>query len=824
MSSRRRSAVSRAIMWFDRRREDPCADDTDHAGTSGEPAVMDVTEAAARRDRTPEEPAPAAQAGPTVPRWPSERVLAPAVMLVLTGIAAGLPLVGNRIFYYWDDTAAAAVGIWHRVAEAVLAGRLPLLELDMWRGGNLVGEAATGMWNPLVLAANLATHQLTNLALAISLVKAGFMVLMAFGTYLVARDHGARPWAAALVGLAFPLAGYNLFMDGTAWINAQMTTALVPYVWWTARRAVHRGGSLFWVVLAGYLCSSIGSPYGLLATALVVLAVMVEGWCSGQRWRVAGVAAAGVATALVTAFVFIPLVGTSVVGYRQDSPTFNDGFLVPTLTDLFGLSNPAFQPFVTTFGLPVMEFPGLYLGWFLLPTLPWLRWGVLRDRWRPLVGLAVFGGASLVLMLGPSNLWMFRWPARLIPFFLLAVALTWAVVASGGFHRTRPVARSALSVSLVAFAGYLGWASVPDTLPRQLLGAAAVLLLLVPLLAGWASRAGGFVLLATGTVGVLALQLTWFPSNANTAGYQFPLHADELRDRFADRYQGMTVQFADLARADPATVEPHGIYRDVLFGSLYTIPEVETLTAYSGIGFSALDGAQCLNFYGSVTCPEAWERFWRRPLGGPAPLVDLLRAETVVAQHALVDVREEPAPPGWERQEVTDFVTVWRRTEPLPHPDGRVSHVPAGVEVTRDEVVGRSGELVDFTRDDPSAPTRLTFARLAWPGYSASVDGAPVPTRTGPDGLLQVELPAGMDGGSLELRWNAPGLGLGMGLLAAGLVLTAGLVLVTTTHRRRRRRSGDSEVSPVEPTRTTEPTSAAPEHERKEDHHDSGHP
>src|SRR5689334_4292395 len=90
---------------------------------------------------------------------PTRRRWLPAVlMLVAVGIAAGLPLFRNTIFYYWDDTAGAAVTQWRRIAEAVVEGHFPLLNLDMWRGGNFAAEAATGMWNPVMLLIAVATH------------------------------------------------------------------------------------------------------------------------------------------------------------------------------------------------------------------------------------------------------------------------------------------------------------------------------------------------------------------------------------------------------------------------------------------------------------------------------------------------------------------------------------------------------------------------------------------------------------------------------------------------------------------------------------------
>ena len=40
-------------------------------------------------------------------------------MLVAVAVGAALPLVRNHIFYFWDDSAGAAVPVWHRIAQSV---------------------------------------------------------------------------------------------------------------------------------------------------------------------------------------------------------------------------------------------------------------------------------------------------------------------------------------------------------------------------------------------------------------------------------------------------------------------------------------------------------------------------------------------------------------------------------------------------------------------------------------------------------------------------------------------------------------------------------
>lgn len=698
------------------------------------------------------------------------RWVAPLVMLAAVGVAAGLPLIRNHSFYFWDDTAAVGVPMWHRIAQSVLHGHLPLLNLDMWRGGNFAAEAATGMWNPVVVLVAIAIYPIDNLAVGIALGKTFFILLMAGGGYLLARNYRVPPWLAATVGTALPLAGYSFFMDGTAWVNALMLTAFTPWVWWTARLVAHQGRSPLLLIATGYLAVSIGNPYGLLATGFVLLAVIVESWPANRR-RVLVLLLSGVAVASLCVLVYLPLLLTSSVGFRAASQTLNDGLLKPSVTTLLELSSPGTQPFLPNFSAAHgnISVPVAYLAWFVLPMLPWLRWRLLRERWREHVGLYVFGGAVLLLMLGPSQIWMFRWPLRLIDFLWFPVLLLWALLAARGFRRDRWVLRASLSAVIVAVGAYLAWGERTTTWTWDIIGALVVLGL-----AAGAIRFGTGVLIY-GSVVVLAIQVSWFPANHTVADYNFPTSAQLLRHRFA-KYHGTTVQLADFG-LDPPDRAPDRLYLDVLYGSMYSVAGVDSTTAYSGIGFTPMDSALCQTYQGSVSCPAAWPNLWARPAGYPVPLADLLRADTVVVQNSLVDTRKSAAPPGWHRAfdaEDSGLTTVWTRDRPLPWP-GRLSY--ANVSVTADDMVGRVDESVSY-RSDGNQPAELTFARLDWPGYRATVNGAAAKVISGPDGLVTVELPRGVRDGQVSLTWQPPGLMISLVCFVIGLLLSIGLAVI----------------------------------------------
>ncbi len=703
-------------------------------------------------------------AEPVTVAQPSRRTAGigwPLVMLATVAVAVALPVVNNHGFYFWDDTAAAAVPVWHRIAESVLHGRLPLLAPDLWRGGNFAAEAATGMWNPVLVALMVAIYPIDNLAVGITLAKACLVLLASGGTYLLARDHGVGRPLAAVAGTAIPLAGYSFFMDGTAWVNALALTAATPWLWWTAR-LVARGRCPLWLVLTGYLAVSIGNPYALPVLGLAVLAVCVE-----TRRRMVPLVLAGLAVLLLDVMVYLPLLLTSQVGVRAASGTVNDGFLKPNLTNLLELSTPSAQPYLVNFadifGIGWFAVPVTYLAWFVLPTLPWLRWRLLRERWRAHLGLYVFGGSFGLLMLGPSQVWMFRWPLRLIDFLWFPVVILWALLAGEGFQRTRLRARAAASAAIVAAGAYLAWGERTETWPRHVVGA-LVVAALVAVLLWWHEVA----VLIAGSLLVLAVQLVWFPANGAVTDYHFPTSAALLHARFA-KYTAPVVQLSDVLR-DARQRSPSQAYRDELYGSMYGVAGVESTTAYSGIGYTALDSALCEAYQGSTSCPATWHTLWRAPAGYRTPLVDLLRANTIVVQNSLVDTRGLPAPLGWHRSpalEDSGLVTVWTRDVPI-RSGGRVSDAE-GVDVLSDDATGPTTERLSVR-----GTGSVTFARLAWPGYSATLGGQPVGVRSGPDGLLVVDVPVS---GDVSVSWSPPGWQVSLVAFGLGVVLAIGLAV-----------------------------------------------
>jgi hypothetical protein len=133
---------------------------------------------------------------------------------------------------------------------------------------------------------------------------------------------------------------------------------------------------------------------------------------------------------------------------------------------------------------------------------------------------------------------------------------------------------------------------------------------------------------------------------------------------------------------------------------------------------------------------------------------------------------------------------VWVR-DPVVGYDGRLSWTSPGIRVLSD----RSTATSESVTVRAGTGGRLVFARLAWPGYTATLDGEPVDVRDGPAGLLAVDVPAGRH--DLEIAFRSPGLAEGADVLAVAallsLVQSAGWIVA--------RRRGQRSVAPPDDAR-----------------------
>ncbi|MFC0546528.1 hypothetical protein [Kutzneria chonburiensis] len=695
-------------------------------------------------------------------RWRRAR-LPLGVCVVVAGLAL-LPLIKNRIFYFWDDSAAVFVPSWRYMGTQLLSGHFPVLAHDLWMGGNISAEAQLSLWNPVMLLNDMVVASLPDLAVAATFVKIQFLVLLALGTYLLCREYGARPGASAAVAVLLPFAGFTLYFDAAAWAISMISFSFIPHLWWSARKSARGRLNPIVPVFFGFMAMSAGSPYGALGVVVVMTVVIAERlllkhWSASLR-----LVLIGAAVALTGVVVYMPLVLAGDVTFRDNTHAHNFGYMVTALGDLLNLSSPTYLPHEQANQLDHLTVPYSYLGWFILPLAPWLRWSVLKENVRARSALLIFGGIYILATTGPTELWLFRWPMRLVDYPYLPVCVLVAIVLSQGLRTTFLSRRILGSALLIGVQTVLAWSATPEQKYRHL----AIGLLIAALVAAVvfvARRNKRFVptVLVFGTAITLFLELNWYPYNAAATAWNMPHNMEELHKRF-DRYTGNTFTVASVGFQDPGA-NPDGAWKDMLAGSMYAAAGVKSVNSYTGIGFVKFMNALCLGQSGA-SCAESYKKLWEvQPEG--VSLADLLRLETVVVRKGYATVGTPP--PGWRVLSTDDQATVLRRIDPLPWPNGTVSWTDSGVTVTADQQQPLTGETLSY-----KGSGKIVLAGLAWPGMTASVNGVAVPVQIGTAGLMTLDLPSAPQGATLEVTFDEPGFSYGIPLLIVGLLLGLG--------------------------------------------------
>lgn len=712
------------------------------------------------------------------------RVLWPSGVVLVTALYSLIPLLGSREVYMRGDSSAQFGPTWFHLGEMVREGAWPtFLDPDSFAGGNYAAEALFGIWNPINLLVWLAVSACSDLLVAVTLVKTCVLAALALGTYLLAREYAAAPWAAAAVATALPFSGFTLWWDAGSWPAGLIAFAYAPWVWWAFRRTLRGTLTPLWAFLVGVLAVTQGNPYGTLAVVVVGAGLLIEGLVTSNRGGALRLTLVGGCVAAFLPLVYLPLLASSALAARSGGPVIgNTGRLRPEIGDLLGLSSPTYVPGIDAVTGP-MPVPAVYFCWFLLPLLPWLRYEVLRGRRRELAGIAAIGLVYLLMAIGPSELWLFRWPLRLVEYVYLALGVGLAVVLTQGLRRDHARQRLVATGALLAFSAYHSWAQHPNW-TQVALGGTLMLLALTAVLLAWhrwapASHALLALLLIAGTGLVLTGQALVFKENEGSRGYHVPTDVAELERRFGD-LDGRVMQFVDLQPLQNQNRDRalRRAWHSYLPGGMYHVAGVDAVNNYTGMGFRPFERRFCFHYEG-FTRPCGYPRVWKPAERGQPSMADLLKLETiVVATEQAVGVR--PAA-DWETVSADERI-VLRRTSELPYAGSRLSWAEEGVSVEDARSVDDHHEELEVSA--PRGGT-LVFAMLAWPGYTATLDGKAIEVEHNEAGLLMLELPEGAEG-TVELGYRTPGLGVGLASAALGTLGALALALLPVVRRRRR--------------------------------------
>jgi hypothetical protein len=243
------------------------------------------------------------------------------------------------------------------------------------------------------------------------------------------------------------------------------------------------------------------------------------------------------------------------------------------------------------------------------------------------------------------------------------------------------------------------------------------------------------------------------------------------------------MQFADLKplqnKGQVAKLER--AWNTYLPGSMYHPAGVEAVNNYTGMGFLPFGKNFCMEYDG-LTQPCGYRNLWKVGGSGQPSLADLMKLDTIVVQPELA--KGVTPGEGWTEESADDKVIVLRHDGEQPYAGSELSWASDGVEVAHAATQSDLHETLDVTSAEEGG--QLVFSMLAWPGWSAELDGKPLSVTRSDIGLLTVTLPAGASG-TVDLTYRPPGLALGLLGAGAGTVLGLGLGLIGWRSWRRRR-------------------------------------
>jgi hypothetical protein len=255
-----------------------------------------------------------------------------------------------------------------------------------------------------------------------------------------------------------------------------------------------------------------------------------------------------------------------------------------------------------------------------------------------------------------------------------------------------------------------------------------------------------------GSLFVLMTQLWLSPASAPLRNYNSP---GTISSEFIERHNqdpGNFLQIANFDRMSKSSIDSREIWDEVLLGSWPTLSGIPILNSYSASGFEDFDSSLCLLPNGS-SCPEAFRKLNSTFLGYSKNLGELLGINTVLVQVSnQYESLDSDLLKDWDLVACQTYTCTFQRL--IATDTGQVAYSPAGLSIQTESYSSRNSVFNISGNGD-----KVLIRRLNWPGYSAKLGETPIEIRTGPAGLVELDLPSReLMNEKLELNWQVPGI------------------------------------------------------------------
>lgn len=745
---------------------------------------------------------------------PSKRIPSAAVGALVFVIAAAIAFGFTFLKYRYDpSTVLRDDGINEFTPYLIERGRLiaqgdwSVLTTNSLSGGNLLVDFGRSIFHPIIVALTLVAtviHEPLKLAMLFGALE---MLSLMTGGYLLGRTVRLKHLSAMLLGMTLAFLPLNVALFTADHWNTGL--GLSSFVWALALaiRAFQspRALRLFALSAASWVVFATGWPFVYVVLALSLIALAVA-WCrpfarnTGLPRRLLDTAR--IAFAVVLAFI-AALPVFSEYAYLMPQLARNstgvgnaDNFGVPSLGQVLSVGNPVGGDWWNTFWGYV--YWGIPIGFVTM--LVWALFFKRFDRFRLASPEITATAAMTVLMLAATQLptymgplrWTFRYVGYLAVFaalliFMLIDRLEWR------FSSTRAKAAAlALCVGLVILASRIPMPT-NDKMHALVLPLAtlAVLIAALWLLRSRRTTAAVLCLVLGGTALSSFTAVTSKESFVQTLNMPAASTLDAYADELAQGYV-LTVE-SDLPRGGTAN-----LFENFNYGTRYLLFGQRVINGYDPVVQQAYQ-----NSLKPTTSQGNLPNDAVAHLSQPVDNASGNAGETICRfdQYGIRSVllQSSGGTPtadalttcGFERVDGNDAESLYARRG-LSALVGTATLADTGLSFSADELVSQQQEHLQVENAN-DAPATLHFARMHWPGYTATLNGRPLEVKASSDGVLvDVEIPADASG-TLELRY-APvtwRFVVPAAITAAGLLVTytiAGLFI----ERRHRHRDSDS--------------------------------
>lgn len=710
--------------------------------------------------------------------------------VTVLGVLAGYAgvLLANTRHFYTDDTEAQYVPLWLDVGRHLRDGVFPTVIPEEWMAGNYLVEGQGSVFNPPQLLVAFIAPSVDNLVVLATAVKLCYSIILALGVFRVCLAYRAQPPWAAVAGVAFCFSGWLLFLDQATWVLGLAGTAWLANAWASGIRYARGRSGPIPVFVFLFLAITVGYVWPGVESALMIVAVAAGEWLYQRKpWPAVRLLLAAGCAGAAGLLTYLPGLLSSEVTWRTaDNRISNDGFMTVPWQESLNASLPTTLPsFNSWFGL-IQPFPVVYIAWFLIPGLAFIDWKAAASTFREVSAAAFFAGIALMWTAGPAAFGPLRWPVRILPMLALALLVSGCVLLSR--HGTLASWRVRLGVAtgLVAVMLVRSVSSAPSHRIWTHLWAAVIVVVLgvVVLLLSvqWGRVAACAALLVTIAPIAYYQVSSSFP---HPMSWNLPERRSDAQTRFPE-FDGTTLQLGNSQIFPGDAKDVDGVYSSLVVGAYAKDLGLDYVNGYTPIGHAAFSERICMQWDGS-TCPDAFRKIFETEPTTGEPIVDLMKVDRITLMRLVYpDARHDPPPPGWHWVDYPPndkwIWTLERDAGPMSRNNGRIADTDGVAAVSVSE-----SEHTSTVRVSSQHGGRVTFARLVWPGYRATLNGRDIIHEAVDDIFFSVEIPAGTENAELQVTWRPPGMHLGMATFALGL---AGIGSLHWLYARKRRRVG----------------------------------